>query len=143
MELVSRKQAQALGLPHYFTGKPCSRGHVCERYTNSATCCECGRACSRDFRRQYAKEHPEEHPKEFREALERLKQWRLANPDRVREAARRWRLDNAEKILEGNRQWRRKNLDKARKLNRERNRRYRNKLRAARTTLLQPSGDQT
>lgn len=32
MNLVSRKFALALELTRYFTGKPCSRGHVVERF---------------------------------------------------------------------------------------------------------------
>ena len=35
-----RKEAEMLGLDRYFTGKPCNRGHVCERYV-SGHCIEC------------------------------------------------------------------------------------------------------
>jgi 5-methylcytosine-specific restriction endonuclease McrA len=37
----SPKQAQQLGLPRYFTGKPCKRGHVAERSSVSRHCVEC------------------------------------------------------------------------------------------------------
>lgn len=40
-EIIARKDALARGLNKYFTGKPCSKGHVAERYTTSGTCQEC------------------------------------------------------------------------------------------------------
>lgn len=39
--IVTRKFAQAQGLKTYFTGKPCKRGHLAERRTDSCACCEC------------------------------------------------------------------------------------------------------
>lgn len=41
MEAKSREEAAKLGLPRYFTGKPCSKGHVSERYTMQGACVEC------------------------------------------------------------------------------------------------------
>jgi len=43
MEIMGRKEALALGLKRYFTGKPCKRGHLAQRLL-------CGRcvACSRE-----------------------------------------------------------------------------------------------
>lgn len=37
----SGKEAKALGEPRYFTGKPCVRGHVAERYTYNGMCIAC------------------------------------------------------------------------------------------------------
>lgn len=42
-EIISRKEARALGLKRYFTGKPCSRGHYRERTTSTGNCLECSR----------------------------------------------------------------------------------------------------
>ena len=41
--LVTREQAIASGAKRYFTGEPCSRGHVVERNVNSGACVECAR----------------------------------------------------------------------------------------------------
>lgn len=41
MQIVNRKQARALGLSKFFTGRPCKNGHVAERYTQSGTCKDC------------------------------------------------------------------------------------------------------
>lgn len=41
MKLISRPEALLRGLPRYFTGKPCPRGHVCERQVSGRVCVEC------------------------------------------------------------------------------------------------------
>lgn len=38
---VTRKAAIKAGERHYFTGKPCKRGHVSIRYTDTCNCVEC------------------------------------------------------------------------------------------------------
>jgi hypothetical protein len=40
-KIVTRVEARALGLKRYFTGEPCTRGHVCERATRNSDCVEC------------------------------------------------------------------------------------------------------
>lgn len=39
----TRAEAMALGLPRYFTGKPCRHGHVAERLVSAKSCCDCDR----------------------------------------------------------------------------------------------------
>ena len=48
--IISRKQARALGLKHYFTGKPCKHGHLLKRWTNSAKCVRCALDLSKNSR---------------------------------------------------------------------------------------------
>ena len=43
-ELIARADAQAKGLPRYYTGVACRHGHLAERYVASKTCCECANA---------------------------------------------------------------------------------------------------
>lgn len=38
---VSRRAAQALGLKRFYTGVPCGKGHVAERYVCNGGCLEC------------------------------------------------------------------------------------------------------
>lgn len=71
--VVTRAQARAQGLPRYFTGKPCKRGHVAERYTRNLTCVDCDLAKTRE------------------------RQWHKANPEKHRERNRRWDAENREK----------------------------------------------
>ena len=37
----TRAEAAALGLTHYFTGKPCNRGHIAWRYVSTGHCVQC------------------------------------------------------------------------------------------------------
>lgn len=41
MDFISLSEAKAKGLKHYFTGKPCKRGHIGLRQTSGASCMEC------------------------------------------------------------------------------------------------------
>lgn len=40
---LTRAEARAAGLSRYFTGQPCPKGHVAERYTNNYSCVVCYR----------------------------------------------------------------------------------------------------
>lgn len=58
---------------HYFTGKPCSRGHICERLTSSGHCMECTREYGRE---RYSKN---------REKIKAQKRaWGRQNPEYLR-----------------------------------------------------------
>lgn len=46
---MTRNNARALGLQRYFTGKPCARGHVAERYVRSHCCVACMRYNTEQF----------------------------------------------------------------------------------------------
>lgn len=64
-----RKEAAALGEKHFYTGKPCRRGHVeVPRATNTGVCQECNREKAREF---YAK-YPE-----------RQRKWQRDNKDKM------------------------------------------------------------
>lgn len=58
------------GLRRYFTGVPCSKGHIAERHY-TGTCVECGRIA----RAEWQKRNPGL-------ALERGRRWRKNNPER-------------------------------------------------------------
>lgn len=66
MEIISRLEAKEKGSKHYFTGKPCKRGHVEKRYVCDKKCLSCkalsmnkwrsnpkNRAAERDQQAQY------------------------------------------------------------------------------------------
>jgi ribosomal protein L44E len=61
---ITRNEAITQGLPRFFTGKPCARGHVSERWTASKNCVE----CETENRRAVAKRYKE--AKAAREAAE-------------------------------------------------------------------------
>jgi len=41
--IISRGDALRLGCKFFFTGRPCRRGHVAERYVSAGSCVECVR----------------------------------------------------------------------------------------------------
>lgn len=83
--IVTRKQAKALGLVKYFTGKPCPHGHVAERFTCYGQC----EACTVKTRNAwYHKNKPRASAKNA--------EWMKANPERKRAINAGWRQRNPE-----------------------------------------------
>ena len=54
MDITTQKVAKQAGHPHYFTGKPCKRGHVSPRYTHNGTCTTCHLEHSRAYSKTVA-----------------------------------------------------------------------------------------
>ncbi len=52
MQIISRAEAQALGLNRYFTGKPCKRGHIAIRYVHGG-CIACAFARTKENQPRY------------------------------------------------------------------------------------------
>jgi hypothetical protein len=50
---MTRKEALEQGSTRYFTGEPCGRGHVAERYTARGNCVECQEEARRREREVY------------------------------------------------------------------------------------------
>jgi len=87
-DIISRKAAKAAGLRHYFTGKPCARGHVALRFVSSWNCAQC---LADDGARRKAenKENEKRYQKEYRNK----------NREVLKEYFRQYYLDRrAEKI---------------------------------------------
>jgi hypothetical protein len=80
----------ALGLQHYFNGKPCPHGHIDRRYTLNGRCMECSRASSSKF----TKDNPEKN-------RARVLKYRIADPDkfRARYQANRKRADPFQRMV--------------------------------------------
>jgi len=81
------KEAKALGLVRYRTGKPCKNGHVAYRRVSDRTCVECG---------------PQKQKKHYhlnRDAyLEKQRAWQEDNRDKARAASSQWKRDNIEAV---------------------------------------------
>jgi hypothetical protein len=99
--IVTLQQARDAGLVRYFTGKPCSKGHIDERLKSDRSCC----ACTREKRRLWAKENPEKkavkdkkhQAKNLEKFNARTKKWRDANPHIERERVVRRRASKAQR----------------------------------------------
>jgi len=84
MELVTIKQAKETGAKRYFTGKPCSKGHVSERMVSGRKCVEChyhaqkkrsANGKNKEYKRKYMSVH------DNRERANRLERERRNNEE--------------------------------------------------------------
>ena len=85
-ELIIRQEAISKGLKHYFTGKPCKRGHVDRRLVSNYGCL----TCALEHERRYRKENPEK-------ARAKWRRYDARNPERRRQISRYYRERNLEK----------------------------------------------
>lgn len=72
--LISRADAMAQGLSRYFTGKPCRKGHIAERYVNSCTC----HCCALENQKAYRDKNPDYHQSRMRTWYEKNKEYAQA-----------------------------------------------------------------
>ncbi len=103
--IVTRAEARAQGLKHFFSGQPCVHGHLAERQTVNGTCLVClkekatrryaerGREiCDRQRELRYAN-----HASELAKEREYATQRRVLNRDAINAYARRWAKVNRPK----------------------------------------------
>lgn len=85
MELISRKEAKKQGLKYYFTGEPCSNGHIGKRLVRDYNCCECAAEYNTNWKREtgYEKEYIRRQSTKARQSVS-AKKWRDAHPDKAR-----------------------------------------------------------
>jgi hypothetical protein len=74
MKLIKRFEAAALGLTHYFTGKPCKHGHISQRRYKDRVCMQ----CDRDWQKRFRIENPEKHKAKTKATYERTREKHLA-----------------------------------------------------------------
>jgi uncharacterized protein YqeY len=72
MEIIQKNDAIKQGLKHYFTGEPCKRGHVSERFVSDRRCMKC--------------------------SCEDVKRRHLANYEKYREYGREYQKNNRGKM---------------------------------------------
>lgn len=129
MKFISKKEAASIGLRKYYTGVPCKRGHLSERFIGNGGCCQC------KYERE--KENPEkkkENDKKYREShkdkiRETQKQWVKSNPEKNSATKKRYADKHPERVknsskksyhkhkvkrLAYNQEWSKNNADKRR-----------------------------
>ncbi len=101
--MISQKDAKAQGLKRYFTGKPCKRGHVAERWVSSGECTECSYARCLAWQMAY----PEKSRAAYRAFAE-------CNPEKIRAYSRAYYAANPEKCRARRHAWTKSNSEKCR-----------------------------
>lgn len=136
-------EALRLGVTQYFTGLPCTRGHIAPRNRSSRSCLECAKITDAEFR----KNHPDktknatanwrsrnvEHERAYRDAYKpiataryrekmannpdelrkRSAQYRAMHPDLCAERIKRWATENADRVKQTSKAWLQKNAGRA------------------------------
>lgn len=115
----TRAEAKRLGAKYYFTGKPCTRGHVALRKLKG-TCTDCERedwAKQSETRRDYFKEYAQRSS-----TKEKQHEWYMRNRDAVVERALTRPREDKHRYQKA---WKARNVDKVRADTQFRRRRYR------------------
>lgn len=93
MELKTRKTALSLGDVHYFTGKPCHKGHVAFRFAKTGHCNDCVQERNRSSEKiEYRKKYKQEN---YKAILEKNKALYAKNPEQYRRYHKEYQQKNA------------------------------------------------
>lgn len=96
------QRAKAAGDKTYFTGTPCKRGHVADRWVATRTCVLCQRVAYRECDRRRAEERKEYDKNRYEKNRESIlaanKKWHRENREQKREYIRNWRAANPERL---------------------------------------------
>lgn len=95
MDVITRSQAIEQGLTHYFTGKPCPRGHIAQRFVSSFGCVECGFLFS-TAQREALTEDQKVVLREKKNAIRRLE---AAEKKRIKDLVEADRLNSVKEIM--------------------------------------------
>lgn len=92
-KIVLRSQAILYGFIHYFTAKPCHKGHVAKRYTKTGHCVECTTDRNRSEKKvAYRKQYKQRN---YAKILLKNKMLYAANKDKYREYHKQYQQKNA------------------------------------------------
>jgi len=101
MLATRRLDALNAGMTHYFTGKPCSRGHVARRWTSNGVCVECEAlkidTTAAERARRYRQRHPDRIVEQNRAQMQSKAEYRERNREAIRESGRVYYAANAER----------------------------------------------
>jgi hypothetical protein len=93
MEKISRIRALVEGKKRYFTGIPCKRGHISERYVASYICVECSEVAEKKYIKNNRKKRNETMRKYWRKRYANDPEFREEH--KARSAANRKKNEDA------------------------------------------------
>jgi hypothetical protein len=82
-------------MTHYFTGKPCKRGHLANRLLSDRSCMECNPEKFKQLRREAYAANPD---KEREVAKLRSREWRKLNPGHRNALKSKYLADRTQRI---------------------------------------------
>ena len=103
MRAAERNDAKKRGALTYFTGKPCTSGHIAERSTSSGGCIECRREYDRRAYRENPGKSAAKAAKRYAAKADHIKskrrEWYAANKDKAKETKRLYMAKNGDEVL--------------------------------------------
>lgn len=111
MNIIPRAEASKKGLKFYFTGKPCKRGHVSERYVANGRCMACAAEHYLE-NKDYVKARAAKYYVKNKEALAASQaKWQKENPEAVKASKAKYSAKNKEIIKARKAKWQKENPD--------------------------------
>lgn len=108
-QLISRSEAIAKGDVHYFTGKPCKRGHIGLRYTATRNCVKCNQ--TPEYKVAQKVRVKLSTIKKQLEYSARQRKWWAGNRSKACTYSKEYRARNPEKVATYSKEWNAKNRD--------------------------------
>ena len=96
-EIITRQQALRQGLTHYFTGKPCKKGHTDLRYASDRSCVKCCKISANSRRKLNPQSHSEAASRWRHRNPEKCQAYRDKNRGRQKLHSKNWQKNNPEK----------------------------------------------
>lgn len=116
MEIITRAEAKAQGLRHYYTGEPCDAGHTAKRYVSVGKCIDCVRARKNKWkaenRERYLADQKKRYQKNKQKYKDKAAEWRVANREKRREICRKYYWEHWDKEQRRRRNYNERNPDK-------------------------------
>lgn len=96
---AAKAEAIATGLKHYFTGRPCKRGHIALRPVKTGMCSVCSAENSQQYREEFGDKHRACSRAWYQKNIERARaksKWYHDNldPEEKRRVRREWKKAN-------------------------------------------------
>lgn len=122
--VIGRSDARQAGLYKYFTGKPCSQGHVAERFVKGG-CVICKAAQGSRWREDNLERHKDLQSRWYQENKEAHRSygyaWSKANVKRRTAYSFKWRSKNRERVRRVKKLWRDSNQERVSEHERRKN----------------------
>ena len=110
LKIISRGQAEKLGLKRYFSGYKCRAGHISERYVNKGKCVACAVDSADKWRRENYNKYKKTNSESSAEYYRKNKSlWKEKYGETTRKYGREWYRKNKEKVAENNKLYRKNN----------------------------------
>lgn len=113
IQIISRKEAISQGLKRYFTGEPCKRGHIAERFIWNSGCIDCDSLIRNKIEKTYYAKNGErirKKKKPYQDAYREKNRDKInaqkcehykINRERIRKEQKEYLLKNPDVIIAG------------------------------------------